>query len=840
MRKLIILITAVAATFSANGADTHIYPKGRPLSEALAEFARRNPNVDINFIYNDLENYKTKKSVRPGAPEQTIREIVALNPVMVRKAGSSIYVEALQNGRNSYRGRVISADRQPVEYATVLMLNHRDSTVVTYGITDEQGRFLIPCDRRGLLAKITSVGYTTLYRPASSFSMGEIRMQRKPVELKGVAVTADQRYVEHDRTVYKPSAREKNAARGGMELLQFMAIPNLTISPLDKSVSTISGGDVKMFIDYVPASQRDLDNLMPSDVKRVEVFDYPADPRFEGALHAVNFIMVKYDYGGYTKLTDDQRLDFKNASYSASSKFAYRKMTYDVIGGYDYNHTENSGQNTTTEYEFPDRTVVRDNRLQDSEMKTHAAYASMRAQYTNDKTLISNQISLLSSRTPHAMSEYLNSYNPEIYPAGKSCSESDKTSVSPSWSGNWHFGLPRSIMLTVTPSAKYARNKSQSVFAEDNICIVNDVKEKAWATSLSLNLAKNWKRNSVSVSVSGEYSGNHLHYNGTNPAYIRYSFKAVGAFLSGNFLIKNFWFKPSAKFFFSSTNFGDRKFNQPLPGYYIAGGFNVGPKHHFTFDSEMSQWIIGASQRSPNIVVRNLLDAVQGNPSLKTWLYNSVSADYQYYPLQWLNFSASVNYSRHTKPISPLYEPTEIDGRDMMLQTYIKDGYFQTLSESFSAVSRLFDNSLTLQATLNVSWFKRGGKQNFSRTVVNSQLMAIYYLKNFYFQTTYRFKNKTSLKSYYRNDAPSYFLLAAGWSQKGWNISLTLRNPLRKSTDQGIAITDMGNYRQTLHSVGENYRQQYFLTVSYSVSYGKKVNQKGISRGGTVTSGIVE
>lgn len=143
-----------------------------------------------------------------------------------------------------------------------------------------------------------------------------------PLKPGEVEVSANNQYITDEKTVYVPTKRDKKIAYGGPSLLQFMGISSLYIDPMSQKISTASGEAVRTFIDHVPATDQDIANLRPMDVLRVELFNYPQDPRFRGAAHALNFVMVKYEYGGYTKLDGEQRVVNNKGNYNLSSKFS--------------------------------------------------------------------------------------------------------------------------------------------------------------------------------------------------------------------------------------------------------------------------------------------------------------------------------------------------------------------------------------------------------------------------------------------------------------------------------------------------------------------------------------
>lgn len=116
-------------------------------------------------------------------------------------------------------------------------------------------------------------------------------------ELEGIVVEARLGRVSASASTYVPTARQKNSTQTGPELLRRMAIPQLGLID-GNTVTTNSGQRVDVFIDYVPASEQELSGMRMADVKRVEYYDFPEDPRFQGKAHVINFVMHKYNYGG--------------------------------------------------------------------------------------------------------------------------------------------------------------------------------------------------------------------------------------------------------------------------------------------------------------------------------------------------------------------------------------------------------------------------------------------------------------------------------------------------------------------------------------------------------------
>ena len=360
MKRILLVVFAVAFAISAYPKKYNYSFLDKNMGDALLEISREHPDLKLSFIYDELEHYTVSVDIDSDNALEAIRQLMHFKPLSVISDKGRIYVEAIQKGKFIYTGTAINEKGEGVPFATVMILSPKDSTVLTYGVSDSEGRFSIPCDHKKVIVKLSSIGYHPRYEKCDRFSLGRIVMKENPLKLNNITVKAAPGFITEDKTIFLPTSREKNASHGGVDLIQAMGIPTLNVNPITKAITFGSGGDVSAFIDYQPADMKDLENLRPQDVKRIEVYESPDDPRFLGARYAINYIMVKYEYGGYTKGNASQSFVNNYGSYSLNSKLSYKKMTYDLSGGFNYSSSKHSGIRQQSVYRFPEETIIRD------------------------------------------------------------------------------------------------------------------------------------------------------------------------------------------------------------------------------------------------------------------------------------------------------------------------------------------------------------------------------------------------------------------------------------------------------------------------------------------------
>ena len=189
-----------------------------------------------------------------------------------------------------------------------------------------------------------------------------------------------------------------------------MAIPQLRISPEDE-ITDLAGKSVDIFIDYIPASKEDLEGMRMHDVKKVEYYDFPTDPRFQGKAHVVNFVMQKYEYGGYVKGYGWESTA-NSGQLNLYGKLQYKRMTFDIATGAFYINRSHSGSDTYETFRLPqpDGSVSEFERKSIQEYaksRTRTYWPTFKALYSSDKITIQkysrSQFQLYSRKRPQGI-----------------------------------------------------------------------------------------------------------------------------------------------------------------------------------------------------------------------------------------------------------------------------------------------------------------------------------------------------------------------------------------------------------------------------------------------------
>ena len=286
-------------------------------SEALKDLNARQHKYTINFVYDELEDFKVTKSIRNSNVPNAIMQLIGFYPIRMTQVENNIMVECTQKSTFRYKGRIVDERGNAAEYATIALLSPIDSTIVGHGVSNENGSFVIPCNYRKVLARITYIGYKTVNRIYNNTEMGIIKLQPKTMIVKGVVVKGD-------RPQYKMLS-------GGMEvavehtLLSKMAntfdvlslLPRVSVN--GQKISVFGKGTPIVYINNKRVNDNnEIVNITPDNIKSISVITSPGaeyDAEVESVIRiqtkerrANGFSLRADAYGKYNKWMSDYEL----------------------------------------------------------------------------------------------------------------------------------------------------------------------------------------------------------------------------------------------------------------------------------------------------------------------------------------------------------------------------------------------------------------------------------------------------------------------------------------------------------------------------------------------------
>ena len=266
MKRLLIILTAclLAATGMAQRI-TRTY-NNIPLSDALRELSQQPSGYTLYFLYDELEDFRITTTIKNKKLPDAIQQMIGFYPIRMTvdtssPEGKKIFVECTHKTDRHLTGTIVDEQGQPIAYANVAILNPADSTLLSGGVSNESGYFAIPYEtprptgggREGaVLARISYVGYKTVYKQCNQPAVGTIRMQPEVYTLNGVQVKGERLIVKAENghlTYNMPQLLEIMPADNAYDAL--CSIPG--VSEMNGSIM-FSGQPVTLIINGKPTT----------------------------------------------------------------------------------------------------------------------------------------------------------------------------------------------------------------------------------------------------------------------------------------------------------------------------------------------------------------------------------------------------------------------------------------------------------------------------------------------------------------------------------------------------------------------------------------------------------
>lgn len=830
MKNIITIILAVMTFISAK-ADEYSYAfSDTPMSEAIVAISKEHPDIDISFIYKELDNYRTSAKVETDDAYDALRQTIGLNPVTVIKKGNQYYIEALQHGLYCYTGRAVGSDHEPVAAATVMLLSPSDSTVITYGITDAEGRFSIPCDRRGVIGKLSCLGYATTHQMFDSFVVGIVSMAELPMRLQAVNVDAANAYTSTDKTVFRPTQRQKNASQTAIDLLRNLALPLISVNLVNDAVMTLGGDPVAIYVNGLPASAEELQGLRPADVRMVEYLDFPTDPRYNGNDHVINFVMQRYEYGGYTKLSvSENALVGLSSRASAYSKFTYKSMIYDLYAGASNHSIRDGGTSRIGTYSLADDVnVTRDEHSDYSRFRYNQYPVTFRAVYDSDKVQIGNTVAFNFDQSPKAETRGTLSYSPNQGNDYSYTNSQPYTTRHFVCSGAYYFVLPHNCQLSINPRANFGHTDytySYSASIPGSETIETSSKENYSVLSAGASIYKGFtEKHSAMANLYGGTNRNEVNYAGASTFSNSFADSYTGLRLGYIYNDRRWRFDANAALQWEKNGINGRYVSEAYPLINVGARFSPSPRHSVNVYLHYGANYPGESIKTTNVLQDNEMMYKTGNPDISLSRQVNFNVQYNWMPCNAFAMASFMQFYGEYGLYVPVFE--RYDNGHALLRTYSSGQDYNRTQIAVSFNLKLLGGSLQLSAQPSVSIFRYRGCYNMSKAPFSLNSSLTYYLSRFYLQASYQSANRTingNQGVWYRTR--DFYQLQAGWGNANWNIRLSAINMLRGDWLAATSTLSSPLYSETMLQSGTYYHRRLNLSITYTIGYGKKIQR---------------
>jgi hypothetical protein len=631
------------------------------MADALKELNSMQKKYTVNFIYDDLEDFRVTTEVRGKSVPDAVQQIIGFYPIAVTQKGDVLLVECTHKTERHLTGRIIDEQGEAVAFANVLLLSPTDSTIIAGGVSNESGVFVVPYEPTKVLAKISYVGYKTFYHVYTTENAGTIRLQPETQTLKAVKVTA-----------LRPQYR---MTKGGMNI----DVENSLLSQVGKAqevlgqlprVSVDGSGGITVFAKGSPLiyinnklvrSSQDLTNLKSTDIKSIDVITSPG-AQYSASVQSVIRIHTKKVQGdGFSYRADNNVKMNRRWSGFQEDFVKYRKNGLEVFAdGYISTTTDDETNHIWQEMQGPERILVDQNLM--SESRSNNLHGKVGASYDFNSA---NSVGL--SYTVNKSFDQRDKFyggTQDIYQNGDLLghvvqSFDKRSNDGPSHEANTYY-VGKWGKLGIDFNATYLWNKSiQRMYETEEsqqvesrtVNTYNAQRNRLWAGKLMFSYPVwkgmlSWGTELSSTFSKGEYTNEEGY---VKPSFTEVKENNMAGFAEYEFNVGQWSFDGGVRYEYVKSD------------YYSFGEFQDGPSRRYGnwFPSFSVAWQknllglqLGYSYKTTRPSYNSLRDEVQydnryfyegGNPYLVPTKIHSVDLGLVY---SWLSFGAGYTYKK--------------------------------------------------------------------------------------------------------------------------------------------------------------------------------------------------
>ena len=654
--------------------------------------------------------------------------------------------------------------------------------------------------------------------------------------LPEVVVTADGQIEMSNKTVLIPTQLEKIHSANGFNLLYLMQTSELDISARTHSITTHGGGEVVLCINGMEVLPEDVASLSSKNIRTIEYIRTPSG-KYAGKAGLVNFITVKFEYGGNVYLSANEGFAYKSGEYIAFADFTKKRYTLSITttGDWNRNHSYTKGNDI---FFFSDKSALERSYKDESTLKKdNDQSVRLRLSSTGNSHRLNTYISFTRQAEPTSNTIQAISYTGP-YGTTKRTVSSNSQSIAPSVYANYTLWLPKEQALDITASASFGHNKYSSQYREtEQSALSSNVAEDNFVLNGNASYSKTFGNN---ISLTGMLNNDYKHYTddymGTAQGKQRLTSNITLGLLQLTKYSDKYYYYVSAGLSNTAVSLNSIHDNYCMPVAFYGGNYAINTKHSLSLNGFFTHTLFEPSEKNSMVVPTSFFEATCGNPNIAPMkvLGNTLSYNGQ---IGKVRFSISYNSNIYFDNIVHQYTANT----NTIFDTRINGGTFYGNMFTASCTYNLFKEHLRLSATAIEEYnMLRGSVYDMSHNRFRLKCGLVYLAGEWMFSFDYLTPNKAlDIRQPWLIQYRPTYEWKANWTHKAFTVEALVRNPFSRYTKNHITM-NYGCYNRNSWKFNETDGRNINLTVTYSFSYGKKTERGEIENNKTVDSAIMK
>ena len=736
-------------------------------------------------------------------------------------------------------GRVNDVEQKALPYASVRLLR-ADSTYVSGMTADSLGHYsfvdvasdeyLLSFNLLGYKPKCVSVSVRN-----TDVNVPVVSLESDDVLLSEVTVSGSSIIYKRDRTLIIPDMQQRKHAYSGYDLLYNLMIPGIDVDTRKGTVSNERGA-VTVYINGVRADMREVQNLRPKDIEKVEYYDMPSGV-YTGDIASLNYITKTYKAGGYIALDGEQTLGYTAGDYNVGAKLVKGKTSYTFFGGYNMSKHDGTEEEKNEVINFPDEAVHRDRSTENAFYKNNQQYAQFKVNYAEEKYNLFAQAALTRDDTPRSGRDEALRYSSDASQNVNASNWTEEENLKPSLCLDGLFYPTKAQRIHIRAMGSYSDNTYQRNYAEDERLSRTHVDEDYYSFNLLGVYGINLKNSTLGASImhdhhitSSTYTGDydswqHL-WRGETIVYLSYMQHLMNdkwTFLlypGISFLNYRLHSQALQRYWTFRTNSWIRY--QPNKNHQFLGGFAMGNNQpDISSMNDMDQTV-------------DFLQIKRGNPYLDNPVIQEFFFTYNA-KLNPVNLKLNLWSTILKHNIRSAYF---IEG-DKLVNTFRSDATYRKWKAELSASCRISDN-LRANGKLRYEKFEYPSIPGVETDNFFASLDMDYYFKSFtlrgWIKSTERTLDDSSLAI---TKSPCTYGFSLRYNASNWMAEIGTANPFNAHSHyREYLYTDVYQYNQVRTS--RIYQQTGYIKLAYTFDFGKKTSKERNNVDRSINSAILK